>query len=153
ASTIPRSAASSSVSSRDTSDPFEIACFSAACPGALCVWAIDAYLTMEAPMRQSVAADGRVSARFASLPPAFAVPAGYGDFVAGILAIAATISLARRASWAIAVVWVFNVWGAADLLFAGFQGPRLWIDPAALGAAFFIPTAIVPSLLVTHALI
>jgi hypothetical protein len=88
-----------------------------------------------------------------SLPAAFAVPAGYGDLVAGILAIAATVSLAYRASWAIAAVWVFNVWGAADLLFAGFQGPRIQLDPGDLGAAFFIPTAIVPPLLVTHALI
>jgi hypothetical protein len=88
-----------------------------------------------------------------SLPQAFAIPAAYGDLVAGILAIAATVSLARRTPSAIAVVWVFNVWGAADLLFAGVQGPRIGIDPGAFGAAFFIPTAIVPPLLVTHALI
>jgi len=88
-----------------------------------------------------------------SLPRAFAVPAAYGDLIAGVLAIVATISLARRASWALGAVWVFNVWGAADLLFAGIQGPRLQVDPGSFGAAFFIPTAIVPPLLVTHALI
>ena len=88
-----------------------------------------------------------------SLPRAFAVPAAYGDLIAGVLAIVATISLARRAPWAVAVVWLFNVWGAADLLFAGIQGPRLQVDPGSFGAAFFIPTAIVPPLLVTHALI
>jgi hypothetical protein len=88
-----------------------------------------------------------------SLPSAFAVPAAYGDLVAGTLAIVASMALARRAPWALALVWIFNVWGAADLLFAGFQGQRLRIDPGAFGAAFFIPTAIVPPLLVTHALI
>jgi hypothetical protein len=88
-----------------------------------------------------------------SLPAAFAVPAAYGDFVAGILAIIATAALSKRVSWAIAAVWLFNIWGAVDLLFAFFQGPRAQIDPGALGAAFFIPTAIVPPLLVTHALI
>jgi hypothetical protein len=88
-----------------------------------------------------------------SLPSAFAVPAAYGDLVAGILAIVAILALTRRASWAPALVWVFNVWGAADLLFAGFQGQRLQIDAGAFGAAFFIPTAVVPPLLVTHALI
>ena len=88
-----------------------------------------------------------------SLPAAFAVPAAYGDLVAGILAVATTIALSRRASWAIAIVWVFNVWGAADLLFAAYQGPHVQIDPGALGAAFFIPTAVVPPLLVTHGLI
>ncbi|MGA7931251.1 MAG: hypothetical protein WCA20_35310 [Candidatus Sulfotelmatobacter sp.] len=87
------------------------------------------------------------------LPRAFAVPAAYGDFVAGVLAIIATLALSRRASWAITAVWVFNVWGTADLLFAFYQGPRLPIHPGDLGAAFFIPTAIVPLLLVAHALI
>lgn len=88
-----------------------------------------------------------------SLPAAFAVPAAYGDFVAGIGAIIAILGLAKRASWAISAVWLFNVWGAADLLFALYQGLRIQIDPGALGAAFFIPTAIVPPLLVTHFLI
>ena len=89
----------------------------------------------------------------ASLPAAFAVPAAYGDFIAGILAIVATIALSQRASWAIAVVWLFNIWGATDLLFAVYQGLRIQIHPGALGAAFFIPTAVVPPLLVTHVLI
>lgn len=88
-----------------------------------------------------------------SLPAAFAVPAAYGDFVAGILAILAIIALAKQASWAIVAVWVFNVWGAADLLFALYQGPSVQLQPGELGAAFFIPTAIVPPLLVTHFLI
>jgi hypothetical protein len=88
-----------------------------------------------------------------TLPAAFAIPAAYGDFVAGILAIIATVALAKHASWAIPAVWSFNVWGAADLLFAFYQGPRAGIQPGALGAAFFLPTAIVPPLLVTHFLI
>lgn len=87
------------------------------------------------------------------LPSAFAVPAAYGDFIAGVLAIIATIALSRRASWAVVVVWLFNIEGAADLLFAFVQGARAQLDPGALGAAFFIVTAIVPPLLVTHALI
>jgi len=88
-----------------------------------------------------------------SLPSAFALPAAYGDFVAGILAIVATVALLKRASWAIPVVWIFNVWGTADFLFAFCQGVRLLPDVGALGAAFFIPTSVVPPLLVTHALI
>jgi len=88
-----------------------------------------------------------------SLPAAFAVPAAYGDFVAGILAVAATVALSRRTSWARVLVWLFNIWGAADLLLAIVQGLRVQLDPGALGAAFFIPTAVVPPLLVTHALI
>jgi hypothetical protein len=70
-----------------------------------------------------------------------------------LLAIAAVVALSKRMLGAIALVWLFNVWGMADLLFAGVQGPRTHLDPGALGAAFFIPTAIVPPLLVTHALV
>ena len=88
-----------------------------------------------------------------SLSSAFAVPAAYGDLVAAILAVVATLALSARASWAIPIVWVFNVWGAADLVFALFEGARSGIQPGQWGAAFFIPTAIVPPLLVTHWLI
>ena len=88
-----------------------------------------------------------------NLPAAFAIPAGYGDLIAGILAIIATVALARRAVWAIASVWLFNLWGAADLIFAFVQGARVQLDPGDLGATYFIVTAVVPSLLVTHALI
>ncbi len=88
-----------------------------------------------------------------SLPRAWAAPAGYGDLVAGILAVVATTALAQTTAWAVAAVWVFNVWGAADLLFAFYQGARIRLEPGSLGAGFYIITAIVPPLLVSHALL
>jgi hypothetical protein len=89
-----------------------------------------------------------------SLPSAFAAPAAYGDLVAAILAVAATIGLSRRASFATSIVWLFNVWGATDLLFAFYQALfGVQLNPSTLGAAFFIPTAVVPPLLITHGLI
>jgi hypothetical protein len=88
-----------------------------------------------------------------SLPKAWAIPAAYGDFVAGILAIIATAGLARTANWAILTVWIFNVWGLADLLFAFYKGARVNLEPGALGAGFYVVTAIVPALLVSHVLI
>ena len=89
-----------------------------------------------------------------SLPSALATPGAYGDLVAAILAVAATIALSRRASFAIALVWLFNVWGATDLLFAYYQGLfGVQLNPGDLGAAFFIPTAVVPPLLITHGVI
>src|SRR5438552_1288248 len=57
-----------------------------------------------------------------SLPSAFANPAAYGDLIAAILAVAATLALSAHASWSIAIVWVFNVWGTIDLLNAIYQG-------------------------------
>jgi hypothetical protein len=88
-----------------------------------------------------------------ALPKAWAVPAGYGDFVAGVFAIITTVVLAETAAWAIPAVWIFNLWGAADLLFAFYKGARVRLEPGSLGAAFYIVTAIVPPLLVSHALI
>ena len=89
-----------------------------------------------------------------SLPPAFSFPAAYGDLVAAVLAVIATLALSARASWAIAAVWVFNTWGALDLLHAIYNGEiGVGIGPGSLGAAFYIPTVIVPPLLVTHGLI
>lgn len=89
----------------------------------------------------------------ASLPKQWAAPAAIGDLAAGILAIIATAALAAGATWAIAAAWVFNIVGAADLLYAFYRGARVKLDPGSLGSAFYIVTAIVPPLLVTHALL
>jgi hypothetical protein len=85
-----------------------------------------------------------------ALPAAFAVPAAYGDLLAGLLALLAILGL--RGQWAAArmLVWIFNVVGTVDLLNALFQGARLGVE---LGAAYYIPTFAVPALLVTHAMI
>jgi hypothetical protein len=88
-----------------------------------------------------------------SLPSAFAAPAAYGDLLAAILAVLAIWSLSARAWFATSMVWAFNVWGAVDLLAAFYQGLLgARIDPGSLGAAYFIPTVVVPPLLVTHGL-
>jgi hypothetical protein len=89
-----------------------------------------------------------------SLSPVFAIPAAYGDLIAAILAVVAISGLVARTSWAIPAVWVFNVWGALDLVYAFYQGQfGVRIGPGSLGAAFFIPTVVVPPLLVIHGLI
>src|SRR5215470_15169192 len=88
-----------------------------------------------------------------SVPSAFAVPAAYGDLIACGLAIASTVALSSQASWALGLVWVFNIWGTCDLLLAFYHGLTTGLDAGTLGAAFYIPTAIVPALLVLHVLI
>jgi hypothetical protein len=87
-----------------------------------------------------------------SLPRAFAVPAAYGDLITAVLALAAVIALSRRWWWGIPVAWLMNLWGTADLLYANYAGIAVDLDAGKLGAAFFIPTALVPLLLVAHAL-
>jgi hypothetical protein len=90
----------------------------------------------------------------ASLSTDFARPAAYGDLGAALLAVIAVLALAARVSWALAIVWIFNLWGAIDLLNAFYQAQiGVQIGAGSLGAAFFIPTVLVPPLLVTHGLI
>lgn len=88
-----------------------------------------------------------------ALPAGFAVPAAYGDLAAGVLAIIAAYALSVHASWTIPAVLIFNTWGVADFLLAFYNGPRFHLQPDALQAAYFIPTAIVPPLLITHILV
>ncbi len=86
------------------------------------------------------------------LPPAFADPAAYGDFATGILAILALLAL--RGGWRIALplVWLFSIVGAVDLLHAVVRG--LTVDAQEhMGAAWYIPTFIVPALIVTHVMV
>ena len=87
------------------------------------------------------------------LPAGFAVPAAYGDLIAAVLAITATIVLVNRTRWSTASVWLFNLWGAADLLFAFYRGRLIGLQPGLLGAGFLLVTAVVPPLLISHALI
>jgi len=87
-----------------------------------------------------------------ALPLTFAAPVAYGDLLAVALAWLA-LALARQPGNR-AALWLFNVWGTVDLLFAFYQGLfGVGINPAALGAAFFIPTVPVPLLLWTHVLL
>ena len=85
------------------------------------------------------------------LSPAYAVPAAYGDIGAAILALLALWALPSGPG--IVLAWIFNIWGTADLLFAFYQGNEVGLLPGQLGAAFYIPTFLVPLLLVTHVLI
>lgn len=84
-----------------------------------------------------------------SLPDNFAIAAAYGDLAAGILALLALILLRTNRMGAVASVWVFNIVGTVDLLNAL---RHLEVVPH-LGAAWYIPTMLVPLLLVTHFMI
>jgi hypothetical protein len=85
------------------------------------------------------------------LPSAFAYSAAYGDIVAAILALLSLVSLPRGAG--IVIVWIFNLWGTADLLDAFYQANAAGLMPGQLGATYFIPTLGVPLLLITHGLV
>ncbi len=83
------------------------------------------------------------------LPDYFAIPAAYGDLLAAGLALLALIALRRQMGIAIGVVWLFNVVGTIDLLNA-----LRHVDVAqSFGSAWYIPTLLVPVLLITHFMI
>ncbi|MDH3669963.1 MAG: hypothetical protein OES46_02215 [Gammaproteobacteria bacterium] len=83
------------------------------------------------------------------LPNAFAIPAAYGDLAAGVLALLALIALRTGWAGALALVWLFNIVGTVDLL----NALRHLNVPPAFGATWYIPTFLVPLLLVTHFMI
>jgi hypothetical protein len=84
------------------------------------------------------------------LPRAFATSAAFGDIVAATLALLSLLSL--RSGAGVLIAWIFNVWGSVDLVNAFYQANATGLSPGQLGATYFIPTLIVPLLLMTHGL-
>ena len=84
------------------------------------------------------------------LPSVFAHSAAYGDIVAAMLALLALISLPSASG--VVIAWIFSLWGTADLFNAFYQANHAGVMPGQFGAAYFIPTFIVPLLLITHGL-
>jgi hypothetical protein len=87
------------------------------------------------------------------LPAAFASPAAYGDLIAAVLALFALFLLPSMAG--LIVAWAFNIVGTLDLIYAFVQGNSTGIGlaPGLQGATYFIPTVLVPLLLITHGLV
>lgn len=85
------------------------------------------------------------------LPTAFAQPAAWGDLAASILAFVSLLALRQGWAGALGLVWAFNLVGTLDLFNAVGRG--VMHDAAGgMGATFWIPSVVVPALLVTHAL-
>ena len=88
-------------------------------------------------------------ATYAGIPPQFAYPAAFGDLVAALLALAAIPFVARGARGGRLLVWIFNVWGTADLADAIVLA-TIYGASSSMGPAYWIPAFWVPALLVTH---
>ena len=70
------------------------------------------------------------------------------------MALAWAALMAGSSPYSRIAIWTFNVWGITDLLLAFYKATiSVGIDPASLGAAWYIPTVAVPLLLWTHALV
>lgn len=85
-----------------------------------------------------------------TLPSDFAVPAAYGDVTTAILALLTAFVLWLRPGLALPLVWLLNIVGIADLLFAIYNGIVVSFPSFHVGVAWFIPTVYVPLVLVNH---
>src|SRR5215831_4186791 len=60
--------------------------------------------------------------------------------------------IAAPTASAIVIAWIFSLWGTADLFNAFYQANHAGLTAGQLGSTYFIPTFIVPLLLITHGL-
>ncbi len=87
------------------------------------------------------------------LPDAFARPVAYGDLTAAVLALIALGALRYELAWATGAVWLFNIEGVADLLYANVTTFTAHVDPSALGVSYYLAVINVPAMIVVHILI
>jgi hypothetical protein len=83
---------------------------------------------------------------------AFALYQAYGDLLAFLLALAAFVLVRSRNSRALAIVWVFNIFGSVEFLHSVLRGSIAGTG-GSLGAFWYIPVCYVPLGLVVHYLI
>ena len=87
------------------------------------------------------------------LPAAFARPTAYGDFIAVVLALTALAAVRYEVAMAIPLVWLFNVVGISDLMYANISTFKDRVDPADLSAAYYLAVVNVPAMIVVHVVI
>ena len=84
------------------------------------------------------------------LPSGFAHAAAYGDIIAAMFAMFSLLLLPSGAG--VVTAWIFNIWGTVDLFNAFYQANHAGLLAGQLRPTYFIPTLIVPLLLITHGL-
>lgn len=84
------------------------------------------------------------------LAPEFAVPTAYGDMTAVFLALLALFALRSGSTLAIPLLWLFNIVGLADLIYAQAATFIYDVDPVSLGASYYLVVLNVPAMVVVH---
>ena len=87
------------------------------------------------------------------LPQAFAVPTAYGDLTAAVLALVALACIRYESRAAVPMLWLFNVVGLLDLVYANISSIKDQVDPTLLGAAYYLAVLNVPAMAVVHVMI
>jgi hypothetical protein len=85
------------------------------------------------------------------LPSSFATFAAYGDFVTGVLALLALLTVRVRPLFWLSIV-AFNLVGVGDLILDYYHAIQVGLPGMAgeLGSAYAIPVIYVPLLMITH---
>jgi hypothetical protein len=87
------------------------------------------------------------------LPRAFAVPTAFGDLTAAVLALLAIWPLRTENALAVPMVWLFNIVGLLDLVYANISTFKDHVDPTYLGVSYYLAVLNVPAMVVVHVLI
>ena len=87
------------------------------------------------------------------LPRAFAVPTAYGDLTAVVLALLALGCVRYENAAAVPMLWLFNVAGLLDLIYANLSTFKDEVDPVYLGVSYYLVVLNVPAMVVVHVLI
>ena len=87
------------------------------------------------------------------LPKAFATPTAYGDLGAACFALLALWPLRAENAFAAPMVWLFNIEGTLDLIYANVSTFKDHVDPTYLGVSYYLAALNVPAMTVVHVLI
>jgi hypothetical protein len=87
------------------------------------------------------------------LPRTFAIPTAYGDLAAAVLALLAAAAVHAGSRLAVPMVWVFNMVGFLDLIYANVSSLKDNVDPVLLGVSYYLAVLNVPAMLVVHVII
>lgn len=87
------------------------------------------------------------------LPRAFAVPTAYGDLTAASLALLALWPLRNERAAAIPMIWLFNILGLLDLIYANVSTFKDHVDPTYLGVSYYLAALNVPAMIVVHVMV
>lgn len=86
------------------------------------------------------------------MPYSFAFPTAVGDTATAVLAVSAVIALKKRLPIAIILVWIANVFGSLDLIYALFNAAQVGAADFLKGQ-WFVPALILPLMVVSHLLV
>jgi hypothetical protein len=87
------------------------------------------------------------------LPKTFALPTAYGDLTAACLALLSLWPVRSGSATALPLVWLFNIVGSLDLIYATISSIRDHVDPTLLGVSYYLAVLNVPAMLVVHFMI